>query len=310
MLIGGEGKGDGGKDEKGGGRRTWRWDMRACPTPCATRRLAIFTTVAGIGLRKTRLARAEEGQQEDVELLRGVSARFERALGATTVVEEEEEWTDLLDVLRSSRAPWAKEARGRAFGNRGNARARMGRLKDAVDDYGRALEELPEAVDPRLNRGVAMEALGRLDDAQADYEAVLEAVPDDPAAWNNLGNVSLARREYRRAADQYDRAYQLSPQFAFAAANAAIARYAAGDEDVAMKEMRSLLRRYAAFDDVRAALAAALWRRGNEGEAETQWNRVDDARYKDPQWLRETRKWPSVLVDGLESLLNLESRAG
>lgn len=284
--------------------------MRASNATCATRRSAIVATVASVGWRKPRVVRAAEEQEEDVELLRDVSVRFERALGAQTVDEEEAEWTNLLEKLRLSRAPWSKEARGRAFGNRGNARARMGRLEDAVKDYGRALEELPQAVDPRLNRGVAMEALGRLDDAQADYEAVLEAVPDDPAAWNNLGNVSLARGEYRRAAAQYTRASQLSPQFAFAAANAAIARYASGEEDAAMREMRALLRRYAAFDDVRAALAAALWRQGKEGEAETQWSRVEDARYKDPTWLKETRKWPPVLVDGLESFLNLQSRGG
>lgn len=47
------------------------------------------------------------------------------------------------------------------------------------------------AVDPVLNRGVTLESLGRYDEAAADYQAVLAAQPNDPAAWNNLGNVKV-----------------------------------------------------------------------------------------------------------------------
>jgi hypothetical protein len=44
------------------------------------------------------------------------------------------------------------------------------------------------------------------------------------------------------------------------------------------REMRSLLRRYPDFPDVRAALAAALWGIGKEEDAETEWERVEDGR--------------------------------
>lgn len=42
-----------------------------------------------------------------------------------------------------------------------------------------------------LNRGVTLESLGRYEEAAADYQAVLLAQPNDPAAWNNLGNVKV-----------------------------------------------------------------------------------------------------------------------
>jgi len=42
-----------------------------------------------------------------------------------------------------------------------------------------------------LNRGVTLESLGRYTEAAADYQAVLLAQPNDPAAWNNLGNVKV-----------------------------------------------------------------------------------------------------------------------
>ncbi len=44
--------------------------------------------------------------------------------------------------------------------------------------------------------------------------------------------------------------------------------------------LRSLLRKYPNFPDMRAALAAALWGVGEEAKAESEWQRVDDPRYR------------------------------
>jgi len=74
-----------------------------------------------------------------------------------------------------------------------------------------------------------------------------------------------------------------------------------------MRQMRALLRRYPDFADVRAALAAALWASGREGEAETTWERVDDPRYRDVAWLAGQRRWPPSLVTALDALLKLQS---
>ena len=45
---------------------------------------------------------------------------------------------------------------------------------------------------------------------------------------------------------------------------------------------RNLLRKYPDFPDMRAALAAALWAKGDGGEAETNWLRVEDPRWGAP----------------------------
>lgn len=39
------------------------------------------------------------------------------------------------------------------------------------------------------------------------------------------------------------------------------------------------MRRYPDFPDMRAALAAAQWAAGREGDAETNWQRVEDPRW-------------------------------
>jgi hypothetical protein len=47
---------------------------------------------------------------------------------------------------------------------------------------------------------------------------------------------------------------------------------------------------------VRAALAAALWADGARAAAESEWDRVDDPRYRDRAWLRRDRRWPPALA--------------
>ena len=70
--------------------------------------------------------------------------------------------------------------------------------------------------------------------------------------------------------------------------------------------MRNLLRKYPDFTDMRAALTAALWVEGKEGEAESQWVRMDDSRYMSMEWIRTTRRWPAPIADALERFLVLK----
>lgn len=71
----------------------------------------------------------------------------------------------------------------RAWGNRGNARSRQGRLEEAIGDYNKSIELSPWSVDPVLNRGVVLESLGDFEGAMRDYKAVLRVAPNDPSAW-------------------------------------------------------------------------------------------------------------------------------
>ena len=49
---------------------------------------------------------------------------------------------------------------------RGNARARQGRIAEALADYNASIALCPWSVDPVLNRGVALEQIGRLQEAR------------------------------------------------------------------------------------------------------------------------------------------------
>jgi tetratricopeptide (TPR) repeat protein len=58
-------------------------------------------------------------------------------------------------------ANWVPDLVGRAWGNRGNARSRQGKLEAALKDYTTAIEICPWSVDPLLNRGAVLEQMGR-----------------------------------------------------------------------------------------------------------------------------------------------------
>lgn len=241
------------------------------------------------------------------ESLRDAAYLLQKALNADQVQEEERLWTELIDKYQDSDAIWKADVVGRAYGNRGNSRSRQGKMEEALTDFNKAIALCPWSVDPLLNRGVVYEALGRYDDAVVDYQAVLKAQPNDPSGWNNLGNCRMAQGAWQDAADFYGKAYKLAPGFSFAAANQSLALYQLGKTKEAIRTMKSLLRRYPDFPDMRAALTAASWRAGELGEAESNWSRVEDPRYGDPKWLERWRRWPPQIRADLENFLNIRA---
>ncbi|KAL2634239.1 hypothetical protein R1flu_005718 [Riccia fluitans] len=243
------------------------------------------------------------------ERLQRAASIFRQALEAPTVEDEERLWTEVIVISENVNAEWVPDILARAYGNRGNARSRQGNLEQALVDYNRSIQLAPYAVDPVLNRGVALESLGRYEEASADYEAVLKAQPDDPAAWNNLGNVKAAMSNWEDALRSYFRAVQLAPKFSFAAANYALALYQVGRDNEAIRQFRNLLRRYPEFADVRAALAVSLYEQGLYGEAETNWGRLEDGRYRDREWVKYTRRWPPRLTSALEDFLDVKQKS-
>ncbi|MCO5554223.1 hypothetical protein L7F22_007751 [Adiantum nelumboides] len=265
--------------------------------------------------------------------LQDAATTFQNALNATTVVEEERFWTEVIVKYRSLEAEWVADIVSRAYGNRGNARRKAGRgvrrLRQvnhacsvgkeddlfAIYFYSTELgcynrTSIMYAVDPVLNRGVVLESLGRYDEASADYVAVLRAQPKDPAAWNNIGNVKAAQNRWEDALIGYAKAVELAPSFSFAAANYALELYQVGRVNEAVKQFRSLLRKYPEFPDMRAALAVSLYAEGLTAEAESNWERLEDRRYRDRAWVKNTRRWPPRLVNVLEAFLDVRSSRG
>eukprot|EP00933_Yihiella_yeosuensis_P034560 TRINITY_DN28031_c0_g1_i1.p1 TRINITY_DN28031_c0_g1~~TRINITY_DN28031_c0_g1_i1.p1 ORF type:complete len:366 (-),score=69.53 TRINITY_DN28031_c0_g1_i1:458-1555(-) len=234
------------------------------------------------------------------EILEEVDKMTNEAANAPTVEEEERAWTKMLDRFKDY-----PEIEVGALSNRGNSRARQGKLEEALADYDRAVGLGPDAPDAHLNRGAVYENLGRLEEALADYDFVLQSYPNDPAAWNNKGNALLGLKRYKEAKEALQQALIISPSqnFAFAAVNLALAQFALGEDDVAIQGFRKLLERWAeAFPDARAAYALILWDKGDPVEAQSQWARAlaADPRYGEKDWVTKFRRWPQRLMDILD----------
>lgn len=236
-------------------------------------------------------------QQEIETITRLRTAAFE-ATQAGQFDLAETQWAKLIDELPEEAAVWS---------NRGNVRVRQNNLDGALADYSQAIALAPTEPDPYLNRGAVFEALGEWEKAMGDYNQVLQINPDDPAAYNNRGNAEAGKGEWELAIADYQAAITLQPSFSLAYGNYALALYQTDDTDKSIQIMKSLVRKYPSFADMRAALTAALWEQGQQGEAESNWVAVVglDGRYKDLNWVENVRRWPPKMVVALEKFLTL-----
>jgi tetratricopeptide (TPR) repeat protein len=208
-------------------------------------------------------------------------------------------WTELLELFPENPAIWS---------NRGNSRVSQLKLIEAVTDFDRSIALAPQLTDAYLNRGAAWEGLKEWDKAISDYEHILATDTDDAMAYNNLGNAYAGRGEWDKAKTYFYRATEITPGFAFARANYALALYQLGETSESIRQMKNIVRKYRDFPDVRAALTAALWQDGQQGEAESNWISAVglDSRYKDLDWVKNNRRWPPLMVAALDRFLHLK----
>ncbi len=220
------------------------------------------------------------------------------ATEAGDFAQAETYWTELIEQFPDNPAVWS---------NRGNVRIGQYKLTEAIADFDRSIEIAPEYPDAYLNRGIAYEGKKLWQKAIADYNHVLEISPQDSVALNNRGNAKAGQQKWQDALADYQLAADLAPTFPMPRGNASLIQYQIGDRSEAIRNMRNLVRKYPMYSDMRAALAAALWVEGQQGEAESNWVAAVglDNRYQDLDWIENIRRWPPSMVQALSRFLNL-----
>ena len=229
---------------------------------------------------------------------------FEKALEESNdgdFVHAEKDWSFYLNENPNDAA---------ALSNRGNIRLALGDPKGAIRDQSMAIAISPEDLDPYVNRGIAKEALQLWEDASQDYKYVLKKNPKDVSALYNLGNVMGSMDNWTEAKKFFSQAASLNNAVAMARSSEALAIYQLGDFELAENKIRKLILKYPLFADARAALSALLWRKGFQGEAESNWAAAAglDIRYRDKDWLLNIRRWPPNPTNDLIAFLALEDR--
>ncbi|ELR98995.1 tetratricopeptide repeat protein [Gloeocapsa sp. PCC 73106] len=223
-----------------------------------------------------------------------------RAMEAGNFNQAEQYWSELIQEFPENPAIWS---------NRGLARIGQNKLPEALSDYNQAINIAPDAPDTYLNRGAVLEAQGKYTEAIADYNQLLKIQPEDAMGYNNRGNAETGLEHWQEALADYQKAAELDPRFALARINAALVQYQLGESDQALQDLRNIVRKYPFFADARAALTAALWSQGLQGEAESNWVATIglDSRYKDLDWVANVRRWPGKMVLAMEDFLKLRS---
>ena len=96
--------------------------------------------------------------------------------------------------------------------NAANAAFRNNDFSAALEQAGKALNEMPRFALAHLMRARSLKAMGDLRDAAAAYEAVLEAEPDNFNAHLELGNIRRQQGSLDDAAKCYSKAIASRPQ--------------------------------------------------------------------------------------------------
>ncbi|MGD1921362.1 MAG: tetratricopeptide repeat protein, partial [Pleurocapsa sp.] len=257
---------------------------------CIFRYATILVQASNIQSAELNAQKIAEGEK--------IAKKAFRAAQKGNFARAESYWTDLINQFPDNPAVWS---------NRGNVRIGQYKLTEAISDFDRSIKIAPEYPDAYLNRGIAYEGKREWDKAISDYNHVLEITPQDPVALNNRGNAKAGQENWQDALVDYQKAADLAPNFPLARGNASLIIYQIGDRPEAIRNMRNLVRKYPMYSDMRAALAAALWVEGQQGEAESNWVAAVglDNRYQDLEWIRNIRRWPPKMVCSLEKFLNL-----
>ena len=114
-------------------------------------------------------------------------------------------------------------------------------FQHAIDHCDAALQATPNNADTFSNRGSANLALGRLEQAMADFGRAIEQQPGDASNYFNRALAHAAAEQNDRAIADYTKALELMPTLAIAHNNRGLAYEKLGERDKAIADFRAAL---------------------------------------------------------------------
>jgi tetratricopeptide (TPR) repeat protein len=98
-----------------------------------------------------------------------------------------------------------------AFMMRAASYAKLRNFEQAVDDYTRVLNLVPNDAQVLGYRGLALSFLGKDEDALKDYDRAIELKPDHIEAYFNRGSLFIRLERYKDAVDSFTVVINLAP---------------------------------------------------------------------------------------------------
>ena len=92
----------------------------------------------------------------------------------------------------------------------------LGKYKEAIQCYDKAIDIDPDDADAYYNKGCALDSLEQYKEVIKYYDKAIEIDPDDADAYNNKGYALYCLKQYKEAIKCYDKVIEIDPDFALA----------------------------------------------------------------------------------------------
>lgn len=151
--------------------------------------------------------------------------------------------------------------------NLGNSLVQIGRAGEAIAAYDAAIRLAPGFFPAHLMKANALSDLYRVDEAVACYQQALKLSPNSPEAWNNLARVYDQANRADEARQAYESGIVNVPNSPILLYQYCTFLVAQGEADSAIAKADDFTRRYGQHQEVAAARAKALERKGEFEQA-------------------------------------------
>src|SRR5262249_22159077 len=125
-----------------------------------------------------------------------------------------------------------------------------------------AREFCPQAPEPLVNLGLIAQSRGKNDEARGYYVEALRRDVECAQGYNNLGTLDLAERDFSRAAQRFERALKVNPDYNEARHNLGLAHWRQGRLDDAERDFRHMIAANAQLSQPYGSLGALALERG------------------------------------------------
>ena len=125
----------------------------------------------------------------------------------------------------------------RGYNNRGFAHLEAGNLREAQDDFSKAVALNPKYPEAHLNIGIINFRQGRAEEALQSYNTAIKFRPDYSDAYLNRGIVFLKTGRHAEALNDFEHILQISPKNADAYLNRGITHLRLGQTQKAMNDL-------------------------------------------------------------------------
>ncbi|MCD6353687.1 MAG: tetratricopeptide repeat protein [Proteobacteria bacterium] len=182
-----------------------------------------------------------------------------------------------------------------ALNNLGNALAKEGKVKEAIQHYIESIRINPNFTKAHNNFGLVLAKQGNLNEAIRHFSEALRIKPDYAKAHNNLGAALARKGNLKGAVQHYKEAIRIEPDYAKAHYSLGVILKHEGRFNEAIKHLSETLRIDPDFSPLVYYKIAALYARQNKKEESIAWLRkAVEKGYKNWNYLRNDKDLENI----------------